>query len=360
MTGWRYLVFSEPDRTYLGEVHLADVSLTRTLSGPGELSAILEPGQDASFLSPWHVSIWAEDESGRIRGGGFLVPGDISTDGPMLECVGFSGYPQGMPWVAAQQKFVQADPLNIVRAMWSHLQSQAGGAIGVTVDSTTSPVRIGTPAEDVSFTTGGGETVEFEAGPYSLDWWSSHDLGKLIDDLAVETPFDYLEHTVWGGDTLAHRLELGYPSIGVRRRNIRFELGVNVAQVPSLMADEDSYATEVHALGAGEAQAMVHTRLTRDSSGVRRVVTYVDKSARSKDSLSRTARLDLAWRDGAPTLEHLRVIEHSSAPLSSFDVGDVVHVTGGSEWADIDRWVRIVSRTDQPGSAVADLTVQEV
>ena len=250
MTGWRYLVFSEPAREYLGEVDLADVQLTRTLSGPGELSAVVTPGQDIS-LSPWHVSVWAEDASGRIRGGGLLLPGDVSSDGPHVECMGFSGYPQGMPWTAGQVKYVDTDPLNIVRAIWAHLQAQPGGGLGVAVDATTSPVRVGEPERQVEFTTGGGQDVAFEAGPYSLDWWSSHDLGKNIDDLAVETPFDYLEHTVWAGESLAHRLELGYPTIGSRRTNLRFEVGVNVTILPTLVGDEESYASEVHAFGCG-------------------------------------------------------------------------------------------------------------
>ena len=105
---------------------------------------------------------------------------------------------------------------------------------------------------------------------------------------------------------------------------------------------------------------MVRASLTRPTGGVRRVVTYLDKSARSKDALSRAARADLAWRDGAPALQQLQVMEHSSAPLSAFDVGDQIFVSGGSEWVDIDRWVRVVSRTDTPGSEVVDLTVLEV
>lgn len=358
--GWRYVVFSEPDKAFLGEVELSGVQVTRVLSGPGELSGVVVPGADASFLKPWQVSVWAEDESGRIRGGGFLLPSDVSRDGQRVECVGFSGYPQGMPWTATQRKFVNTDPLVIVRAIWAHLQGQPGGAIGVQVDATTTPVRVGEPEQKVEFQTGAGDDVAFDAGPYSLDWWSTDDLGKNIDDLAVETPFDYLEHATWDGDGLAHRLQLGYPTIGVRRTGLRFELGVNVTAVPDLVADEDAYATEVHALGAGESQAMVRATLTRASSGVRRVVTYLDKSARSKAALTTAARADLAWRDGSPVLEQLTVMEHDNAPLSAFDVGDQIFVTGRTDWADVDRWVRVVSRTDQPGSALVALTVEEV
>src|SRR5699024_11949333 len=54
--------------------------------------------------------------------------------------------------ISSEYKGVQVDPLSLVRRIWSHLQSQPDGDLGLKVDSTTSPVRIGTKSEDVEFT----------------------------------------------------------------------------------------------------------------------------------------------------------------------------------------------------------------
>lgn len=355
---WRYLVFAEPSRTYLGEIRLTGPEVTRVLSGPGRLTGKLAPGQSADILEPWAVSVWAEDEAGRIRGGGFLTPMAYDETGPSIDCIGFSGYPQGMPWVDDRREWIQADPLDIVRAIWAHLQAQPGGNIGVTIDSTRSPVRIGTPEPEEDELDATVDTSE--EGPFTLDWWSDFDLGKVIDDLAEQTPFDYLEHDEWSGDRIAHRIQLGHPTIGSRRADLRFELGVNVTATPALTADDDAFASEVHALGAGEGQAMVRASLTRDTTGVRRVTTYSDKTARSKSALTAAARADLGWHDGSARIEQLQVTDHVNARLASLEVGDQILIEGTTQWQALDRWVRVVEIALKPGDPTATITVQEV
>lgn len=357
---WRYVVFAEPSGDYLGEVILSGAEVSRVLSGPGRLTGTIKAGLVPPWLLPWHCSIYAEDESGTIRGGGFVTPLDQSSGGVKVDCVGRSGYPKGMPWVGDPVSLVQADPLAIVRQIWAHLQSRPGGDIGVNVDATTSPVRVGEPERDVSFTTGNGQDVAFTSGPYTLDWWSTVDLGGEIDKLAISTPFDYLEHSKWDGERLEHRLELGYPTIGTRRADLRLALGENVIVTPDLPSGDEDYASEVHALGAGEGRAMVRASLTRASGGVRRVLTYADKSARSRDALTSAARVDLAWRDGSGSLSELTVIEHPHAALSALIPGAVVEVTGTDGDLVLDRWVRIVEAIVTPESDTARLRVVEV
>lgn len=339
---WRYLVFAEPSGNYLGEIDLTEVETTRVLSGPQRLTARVVPGQDLSILNPWQVSIWAEDESGRIRGGGFLPPVDITEQGVRIDCIGYAGYPTGMPWTDEPRTSINGDPLGIVRRIWDHLLAQPGGNIGVTLDQTTTPVRVGTRDE-----------------PFVLTWWETYDLGKVIDDLAEQTPFDYLEHHEWDGDRIAHHIQLGYPTIGVRRRDLAFEIGVNITENPALDADEGDYATEIHALGAGEGAAMVRAPITRARDGVRRVVVLTDKTAQSKSALAARARRELGWRDGAPEISQLTVTDHTHAPLGSFDVGDHIHITGHNGTLDVDRWVRIVEISENPGDPTVSLTVAE-
>jgi hypothetical protein len=354
---WRYPAFAEPSGAYLGELALAGVEVTRTLSGPGRLTGRVLPGQDATLLRPWQVSIWAEDEAGTIRGGGFLAPADWTADAATIDCIGRSGYPQSMPWTGDPYAGVQVDPLDVVRRIWAHLQSQPGGDIGVVVDTTTSPVRVG-EAEDTKSAAAGSTTT----GPVRLDWWSTADLGRVIDDLADATPFDYLEQTAWSGDRLTHRLQLGYPTIGVRRQDVRLALGENLAVTPSLDSDDGDYATEVHALGAGEGRAMVRApRITRTADGVRRVLLHVDKTARTTTVLTASARAALGVLTGDGRVHQVTVTEHPHAPLGSFDVGDEVYLTGTDGLVTLDRWVRIVALTIRPEDTTSmTLDVQEV
>lgn len=360
---WHYVAFAEPSGAYLGEVTLKDAEVSRVLSGPGRLTGLIPAGLVPSWLLPWHCSVYAEDESGTIRGGGFLTPLDWSSKGVGIDCVGRSGYPKGMPWVGEPVSLVQADPLAIVRQIWSHLQSQPGGNIGMVVDATTSPVRVGEPERDVAFTTGAGQDVAFTAGkPYDVNWFETVDLGGEIDKLAVSTPFDSLEHAKWddSGERLEHRLQLGYPTIGSRSTDLRLALGENVTVTPDLPSGDEDYASEVHALGAGEGRSMVRASLTRASSGVRRVRTYVDKSAHSQSALTAAARADLKWRDGSGSLSELTVIEHPHAPLAALIPGVEVFVSGADGDLILDRWVRIVETVMSPESDTVRLRVVEV
>ena len=129
---------------------------------------------------------------------------------------------------------------------------------------------------------------------------------------------------------------------------------------PDLPSGDEDYASEVHALGAGEGRSMVRAALTRPTGGVRRVRTYADKSARSQDALTSAARVDLAWRDGAGSLSDLTVIEHPHAPLSALIPGVVVEVTGADGDLILDRWVRIVEAVMNPESDTVRLRVVEV
>ncbi|QUC01228.1 hypothetical protein [Cellulosimicrobium cellulans] len=537
---WRYIAQSLPDGAFVDwDLPLADVQITRTLSGPGRLTGTIPVevarlvGLDGHpVLKPWGTAVWAEAD-GQIRGGGILTPLDL--DGPRLsvDCVGFSGYPQGMPWTADRYAGFQVDPLEVVRRIWAHLQAQPAGNLGVVVDATVSTARAGVaeywtdaagnvvrtapdywvdasgkqvPAPEY-WVNGNGVRVEepdfwridpgtpfaapdwwengdgvqvpapnfwvdgdgdvvpapadptkppakwrqyteakppagwkhytrtapdywvdangtpkraptgaapagwkhytatnppptwrrftaktpppgwkhyttkkpptgwkhytrkklpkdwtyHEAEPVELVWWATHDLGAVIDDLADAAPFDYLEHTRWAGDRLAHRLQLGYPTIGTRRHDLRFAIGENVTVVPALSADDDDYASDVLALGAGEGKAMVRAELHRDGPGLRRVAVYTDKTARTKTALTNAARRELAWLTGQGRLTTLTVADHPHARLGSFDVGDEIRVVGRAGWVDLDTWGRVVELVIEPeASDRMTVTVQEV
>lgn len=359
----RFLAFAEPSGVFLGEVVLTGSQVTRALSTPGRLTGTIPAGLVPGWLSPWAVSIYAETDAGEIVGGGFLPEFDVADDGAVaVDCVGRAGYLKDLPWVAAPYSGVQVDPLDVVRLIWAHVQSQPGSDIGVVVDSTTSATRIGTEAEDVNFTTSAGEEVAFEAGPYTLDAWSTLDLGGRIDDLLEQTPADYLEHATWAadGEHLAHRLQLGTPTIGARRDDLRLVVGENITANPPLRGSLGVYASEVYAIGAGTGSTMVRATIpVSGAAGVRRVYVHTDKSAMNRAALITSARSLVPSLTAAPGVDEVSVIDSPLAPLAALTPGDQVLIAGGvgERW---ERWVRITSIALSPESDTATVRVQEV
>ncbi|TDU27108.1 hypothetical protein [Arthrobacter sp. JUb115] len=183
---------------------------------------------------------------------------------------------------------------------------------------------------------------EQEAAPYTLNWWETTDLGSVLTDLATQTPFDYREETVWDGDdALSHRLILGYPDIGVKREDLRLEIGVNVTAPPPL--DEADFASEVVVLGAGEGRATVRATATNNTGRLRRVAVVERKELSKTSQATAQARIELAARTSDWTFEDLELLDHPMCPYGSFDAGDWLYLTGDAGWAQIDQWVRVMS-----------------
>lgn len=364
---WRYLAYrvhGDGTETLLSnDVPLQGVRLREDLSGPGgiegeiapEVLRLKTPTGDPLF-DPWGTAIYAEKD-GNIRAGALLA--DLLEEGPrlQLDTVGFTGYLAGQPYTGDWSR-VQVDPLDVARHIWAHKQAIRGGNLGMTVDSTTSPVRIGTKEEDVKFITGNGEEVSFQAGPYTLQWWKDHDLGKAFDDLAAETPFDYLVTHSWDGEKIKHHLRLGYPTLGRRRHDLRFVLGENIFDHPPINYEGDAYASEVITLGAGEGRKMIRGGDSRTTNRLHRAAVVIDKTLRNKKSADTIAAQELAARIGDEDLDTLIVQEHPSATLGSFSPGDEILVQSPAGWTkEIYLWVRILSIVTEPEKNQATLTV---
>ena len=334
-------------------VPLSDADYTQTLSGPRGLSGTLPEGYPLPVLE-WGSALWVEGD-GRFYGGGIVTTVEHEDRSIRVSCVGPSGYAAGMPWLAPREDLIEVDPLDIVRKIWSHLQTEPGGEIHLAVDATTSPVRVGEEERDVEFTTGDGEDVSFQTGPFRLNAVDTQDLAKVIDDLASDTPFDYLEETSWNGEDIVHRLRLGYPKIGVRRTDHRYHTTENLSVLPALGLDENTYASEVLLVGAGEGREAVTGHVPSAPSRLRRVAIVADKSIRSKKAAVNAARAELSRRSNAGEITELVVVDSVSAPLYELAPGDTIYVSGPlATGAELDHWVRVVeiSRSlDDPTTA---------
>ena len=357
--GWRYIasrLHGDGTETFLDwNLPLSGVGLTNTLSGPDAITTSINPEVAAlkvggsPLIQPWSTAIYAEID-GQIRCGAIVA--DMIADGPnlTLTCIGFPGYAIDMPYTSEYSR-AQIDPLDVVRHIWTHIQSASNGNIGLQVDPLLTGLKIGTVAENVDFTTSNGENVSFTAGPVKLMWYQTDNLGAEIDKLAKETPFEYREAHVWNADeTIDHRLRLGYPRIGRRRHDLRFVVGENIQIVPAVDFGVD-YASEVLTLGAGEGRSMIRGTSGRPDSRLRRVAVVPDKSLRTTTAANILAAQEVLRRSGLADVTEVIIRDHSHAPLGSFDVGDEILVQLGSGWADdLALWCRVISMTIAPES----------
>ncbi|MGO2069673.1 hypothetical protein [Glutamicibacter arilaitensis] len=179
-----------------------------------------------------------------------------------------------------------------------------------------------------------------KAEPYQLSWWETHDLGSVISDLAQETPFEFREESKWvGDDVLSHRIVVGVPEFGVRREDLRLEIGVNVTAPPPLV--ESDYASHVLVLGAGEGRSMLNSLASKDRGRLRRTVVVERKDLTRKDRVDATARTEVHARDAEWSFESLSLVDHPMCPYGSFDVGDYLYLNGDAGWTQLDQWVRV-------------------
>lgn len=364
--GWRFIArrlnLDGTETTIDWNVPITDETLTDVLSGPPTFTGSLTMrypkliGDDGEpLLVEWGTALYAEEE-GVLRGGGIVTKIRPTGDTLRVECAGWTAYPQGMPYTDSRY-WVQADPMNLFRHIWDHLQSQPDGNLGVIIDDTKSPVRIGTELEQVEFDTQAGP-ISFEAGPYKLNWFTSVDLGKALDDLATETPFDYHEEMSWDGENVRHFVRLGYPALGARRDDLRFVVGENVTVVPEENSNSETYANGVLMLGRGEGRVMKHGFVYVPDGRARRVVVVEDKTLNTDGRAVAGARAELGRRQHAYTVSQITVADHAHARPGSYSVGDEIRLQSRQGWAPLDIWVRVLSIARSPSkSSDALLTV---
>lgn len=348
MSAWRYIA----QRATTGEFLDLDVPLRRddlawALSGAGSLRATVSPDTGALraadgrlVLEEWGTLIYAEAD-GQIRWGGIVISSRF--DGPVwqVEAAGFTTYPHGLPFTGDYSK-IDVDPAQIVRDIWAHLQAQPSGDLGVTVTGDTS-VRVGTEPRDVSFTTGAGEDVSFQAGPYELSWWEAPDCGSEIESLAKETPFDFVERHAWDGDEIKHEVVIGYPRLGRRRNDLAFVQGDNISDVVAPSLEGDDYANGVLGLGAGEGKGVLQRAIEAPDGRLRRVAVYTAKDVSSTSRMDALIQRELRRRQDALKITQVTVRDHPNAPIGSWDLGDDVLIQATIPWlGDVALWCRIV------------------
>ncbi|MFF5793673.1 hypothetical protein ACFY5D_16630 [Paeniglutamicibacter sp. NPDC012692] len=484
---WRYIAQSVPSGEFIDlDLPLTNVSVTKAISGPGSITgtipieyAALRKSNGQLALREWGTMIHIE-EDGVILQSAIVDQLEIDGDQLTLQAGGFSMMPNATPWLGNTKNYINADPLDILRDIWDHIQSQPNGDLGMTLDPLKSPARVGIPeaknltaakgfeakakllyenevkrseayAKDVEtakkavfytanvtpvgqiyvaksapsgdkkargniwidsdsnnapYTVIGStweppkvfeseiqtlatrintyvlatkqladhkqvlanakenlskatekrkELSDGEAKPIRLAWWETDNLQTVINDLVDSAPFEYAERSHWDGEEIKYHLDLGYPAIGSRKENARFEIGVNVSTTPRISLDD--YASEVLMFGAGEGSARVRGHLTTPTDRLRRVAVKTDQSITSTARAETVARPLLKELNGDRSIDSLTIIDHPLAPLGTFQPGDQIRVIGDAGWGDLDMWVRILELTSTPDNNSISLKV---
>lgn len=368
-SGWRYLAqridgSGTPGEWIDNELPLQGVEISDVLCGPSQGSATISPQYPRlldrygnPILSEWGTVIIAEAD-GEIQNVGILVASGFAGPEWSLEWSGFSGYAKGMGYESTYSQ-TNIDPLDVVRHIWAHIQDGQDSDLGLVVGGTSTPVKIGTPVPDPATPEGSDPVMQDK--PYELNWWSTDDLGGEIDKLAQDTPFEYHERHHWDADhdVVQHFLDLGYPTVGRRRTDMRFVVGENIQTIPQASREGDDWANHVRFLGAGEGSQMIHAEARLRDGRLRRMATVDDKSVTDQTRAKTAARLGLADRHDLTSITQVLVRDSGLAPISALRAGDEIRVQSRDEWlADIDRWLRVVNVTQRPSEPeLAQLTL---
>lgn len=410
---WQFIAQRILDGTWLDRVgaQMSSVTMTWDLT-TDQFQGTITPrdkeriGSDGlPIYSEWSTALYAV-ESGVIRWGGLLVDSDFTGPGWVINGVGFRGYPNGNIYNGAVYTQNAVDPLNVVRYLWSYLQSEPNGNLGLAVDATTSTARVGTAtyivapgnltltqiaaaanltlaqiqalnsaanrsANGYTFqtlpATGNvplGVKVITALAPYTLAWYNGTDCGQELSNLAQSAPFNMSESHAWTDSTqnaVSHRLILGYPRIGVRQQNLRFVEGENITQLVDVSRTGTGYANELLGIGAGTGSTAVRAnvgapdafRLRRCGSVVNQTITDTNQLAALAQRMLTTLQAPLAGQIGTCTWRN-----HPNAPLGSFAQGDDILVSVKHGWlGGQDIWHRITSYTYQPATMTGTLTL---
>ncbi|MGY4935074.1 hypothetical protein ACWD7T_28965 [Streptomyces sp. 900116325] len=335
-------------------------------------------------LAEWSTALFAEFE-GRIRWGGLIT--NIAFEGQAMKvtCAGYTAYPNGMPYIGSvirsgakiAQKWAydgkdknhdgyidgshpkrkmpkrpktkvstRWDAYDIVRTVWSHLQSFKMGKLGVTLDKHDSGYKLGsTSGED----------------PWELLWWDSPDCGSTITDVMGLASADFLERHYWDGskEKILHHIDLGTRRLGKSRADLRFAQGENIIEIATPNYQGDFFANNVYVLGKGSGQKTARVRVVVDDKRIRRARVIARKTTANTKSLTASGKAERARHSDQLTIPSIAIRHHPNAPLGSWQLGDRILVQVDIPWVgELAIWHRVVSEEIDPaaGTAVLSLT----
>lgn len=319
---------------------VTDLEYGPELSGPGELRGRLSPRLVAShptLADPGTTLIYVESE-GQLEWGGLIWDVRVSGNDYMIEAASWSSYLQKR-WDldgehGGRGPYVYTDRCQVVRNIWDYAQSVPDGNLGVTVDSTTSTSKVGTPAD-----------------VWHSSWYDLKSLGDQVDELVGDqgTP-EYTCTTTWNAakTDVIKRIRLGWPRLGARRTDLEFSSGVNIIEDPEEALAGDDYAQVVIGTGAGDGSAKLRQISAVRNGRLRLEATVAFPEVNGNDVLKARVEWERAWRQTLGAVEQVTLRDTPAAPFGSWQIGDDVFVRIHNAWTSYTGWCRITGWTIKP------------
>lgn len=171
---------------------LTGVEFGPDINGAGELAGALAPRFVTSrpeYTDPGTTLIYAERD-GQLCWGGLIWRCEPNGPEYRIEAAGWPSYLNKRHdldgELGGRGPYVYTDPCRIIRDVWDYAESVPDGNLGVTVDTITSPAKVGTPEE-----------------PWHSYWWETPVLGRHIDDLTAEASMpEYTSEAAWSTSAL--------------------------------------------------------------------------------------------------------------------------------------------------------------
>lgn len=207
------------------------------------------------------------------------------------------------------------------------------------------------------------EYTNVEAKPYEIAWWNQIDVGREIENLAKQTPFDFAESPRWKANRLdvQQHLAIGYPRLGTRRHDLRFAEDENLLEAALLRETPGHYASQVIVRGAGEGRAAIRAQAgVPNPNRVRRVTSITDKTITDRVRAQALANEELLRRLAAQTISEITIdATHPNAPMGSFALGDDILVQARLPYfGEVALWHRITGYTWRPDADLVVLKLQ--
>ncbi|MFH8635507.1 hypothetical protein [Streptomyces goshikiensis] len=320
------------------DLPLTGVEFGPDLSGPGDLSGeVPVPFGNlvGSAISPANTVLVVERDD-TVVWGGLIWRAEPEGDTFPIEAGGWGSYLHRRHDVHgeldARGPFVHADACQVIRDVWAYAQSQPDGNLNVVVDPTASRTKVGTPAE-----------------PYKVEWWEAPVLGDVVDDMTkVEGGPEWTETTLYSDGRPTGQIHLGWPRLGTRRTDVMFASGINIAKVTPVTYNGDEYAQVIIALGAGEGRGRRRAIDAVRNGRLRMEHVLEVPGEKGNDRLAARARRERAARQVHGEVTEIQIIDHPTAPIGSWQIGDDVRVRIHDQWADWDGWCRITGWRIKP------------
>lgn len=167
-----------------------------------------------------------------------------------------------------------------------------------------------------------------DGGAYKFLPEDTPDAHDSIAKMGEDVGFEWTTSTRYTEGKPDLKIHISYPKAGGVRDDLVFEQGVNILSELKLERDGIDYANAIIGLGAGEGKKAIRETMETSHKRLRRVTVYEDRKIKNKDGMLSRMRREMRKHTGDLYVTEIEVVDHPLAPMFSWNVGDVIRVSG--------------------------------